>query len=287
VPTANSWVLTLVQNGYPVPAGALRPNATTADNCQLDCGCNIVPKPCDCTTDPALCICHCDGTCLADPICNVVFTTPPAGETCPPCPIGSGTLTECNGVGVCNCGTCLCPTTIENAGGAACDEPTNGGQYSDCLSCTLSTYTWCELAGVFACMPAADCATFGGIDASSCTATTGGCENNCTCPNGQSHGECVTLDGVSQCDCEKKWHGGDCCTPGGLSTAAIAGIAGGVIAAIVIAGLVAFAVLGYGIKRGIDWVSLHNMNMAAANDNPMFKAKTTEHDNALFKGGSD
>jgi len=282
VPTANSWVLTLVQNGATVPSGAKRPNGTTDDGCQLDCQCNIVGATCNCATTPGSdCICHCNGQCLHDAICDVQITAPPNNGTCAPCPIGTGTNTECNGVGICNCGTCLCPTSIENAGGPACDEPTNGGQYSSCTECTLFLYHWCNLAGVYACMPLADCNTFGGIDTTCSESIPPGCENNCTCPNGQSHGTCVTIDGITQCDCDKKWHGGDCCTPGGLSTAAIAGIAGGVIAAIVIAGIVAFAVIGYGVKRGVDWVSLHNMNMNAAHDNPLHKPAMNEHVNAI------
>jgi len=68
---------------------------------------------------------------------------------------------------------------------------------------------------------------------------------------------------------------------GGLSKGAVAGIAGGIVAAIVICGVVAFVILGYGVKKGVDWVQLRSTNMAAANDNPMFTPKTHEHENPI------
>jgi hypothetical protein len=106
------------------------------------------------------------------------------------------------------------------------------------------------------------------------------CPNNCS-----FHGECKIDDdtGIQACDCEGKYHGIDCAAAGGLSKAAIAGIAGGVIAAIVIAACVGFLVIGYGLKRGVDWMMLNQQMAANSHDNPLHKPATTEHDNQLFK----
>jgi hypothetical protein len=294
VPTANGWVLTLIPYGTTPPSGAVAPNGTydsslSVGKCQLDCACRLETKNCTGCDGTTNCICdHCTGQCVHDAVCDVTFAPPPPGG-CLACPVGDNGL-ECSGNGVCNCGTCVCSTTIQNAGGLACDSPTNGGQYTDCLSCTGNSYNWCNLAGVYACMPYADCVTlFGGIDTPCFTNPEQGCPNNCTCLEGnqnKTRGSCTESEGIFQCVCDKGRHGADCCATGASFNKAIAGIAGGVVAAIVIAGVVAFIVLGYGVKRGVDWVQLRNTNMAAAHDNPMFKAKTTEYDNAVYNKDS-
>jgi len=266
----------------------VRPNGTTSAGCQLDCQCNVLTVPCNCSGSNCLCN-TCDGTCFHDSVCDIVSTTPPAGTTCSPCPVGSDGQV-CSGNGVCGCGTCLCSTTIENAAGPACDTPTNGGQFNTCVTCTLNQFTWCNLGGVYSCMSYDSCVTtFGGTNVS-CevsppgdTASTG-CPNNCTCVNGNKNvtrGQCVEADGIYQCQCQKHWHGADCCSSGGFSAKVIAGIAGGAVAGIVLGALAAAAIIGYATKKGVDWVQIRSNNMASAQDNPMFKPQTTEHENPM------
>lgn len=108
------------------------------------------------------------------------------------------------------------------------------------------------------------------------------CPNNCTC-DGTDAGYCVVDQGITQCQCNNAQHGSDCCSSGGISAVAKAGIATGIIVAIVLAGVIIFAVLSYGVKRGVDWVQIHNMNMSTAHDNPLHVPQTTEHTNPIHE----
>jgi hypothetical protein len=260
----------------------VRPNGTTPGGCQLDCECNVAVKACDCSANVSECICNqCTGVCSYDVVCRPP-STPPTG-TCPPCPVSDSNNLECAGNGVCDCGTCICAAS-KNVTGPACDVPTGAGQYTTCPECVINSNVWCNLLGVYVCATPADCTALTGLASATCdTPTPLLCEDNCTCPDqgGASHGTCVVEQGVAQCVCDSHYHGGNCCSRGGLSKGAIAGIAGGAVAGIVVAACVAFVALGYAAKRGVDWVQLKNQNMAAAHDNPVFKPRTTEHVNPL------
>jgi len=93
----------------------------------------------------------------------------------------------------------------------------------------------------------------------------------------------VSQDGIEQCQCKGHFHGADCCATGGLSSKAIAGIAAGAIAGICLGALAAAAAIGYGAKKGVDWVQIRSANMASAHDNPMFKPATTEQHNPMHQ----
>jgi hypothetical protein len=210
-------------------------------------------------------------------------STPPVGTTCAPCPISEVNGLECAGNGLCDCGTCFCAASRE-VEGLACDEPTGAGRYTTCAECVVNANVWCDLLGIFSCATAADCTAFGGVAVTVCEVVPVlSCEDDCTCPNGESHGECVESDGIAQCVCDSGWHGGACCASGGLSKGAIAGITAGAISGIVIAAVVGFVLIGWAAKKGVDWVALKSQNMAAAHENPVFKPRTTEHENALHE----
>jgi hypothetical protein len=199
---------------------------------------------------------------------------------CEGCPTDVNNVT-CSGNGICNCNSCICFDSL-NVTGFDCSTPTGPGQYTQCAECKVNGFTWCNILGIEACKTSDECAVLGQVIDSCEYVSPLTCPDDCICvPSNNSHGVCVISDGIAQCVCDKKWHGGSCCVQGGLSKGAIAGIAAGTVAAIVICAVVAFAVLGYAAKRTVDWVALKNQNMAAAQNNPMFKPKTTEHENPL------
>lgn len=88
---------------------------------------------------------------------------------------------------------------------------------------------------------------------------------------------------VTACVCTKGFHGIDCSLKGGQSSKGVAAaISGGIIAAIVIAGVVIALFVSFGAKKGYDWVSMRDANLAAAKNNPTFENPTHEAQNALY-----
>lgn len=100
-----------------------------------------------------------------------------------------------------------------------------------------------------------------------------------------ANGQCKTdsATNVTACVCLKGFHGVDCSKQGGRSSKGVAAaISGGVIAAIVLAGVVALAVISFGAKKTYDWVGMRDSNLGAARNNPTFQNPTNETNNYLY-----
>jgi hypothetical protein len=112
------------------------------------------------------------------------------------------------------------------------------------------------------------------------------CPNNCT---SAKNGECKTdsKTNVTACVCFKGFHGVDCAKSGGRSSKGVAAaISGGVIAAIVIAGVIIVAMISFGAKKSYDWIGMRDANLGAARNNPTFQNPTNELNNSLYVDGA-
>jgi len=92
------------------------------------------------------------------------------------------------------------------------------------------------------------------------------CPDNCS-----NHGACSSSSNITQCVCVKGFHGSNCAAKGGLSSAAkAAAISGGVIAAIVICGVIVLVILSFGAKKAVDHVLLNEQASAKSHISPLY-----------------
>jgi len=90
----------------------------------------------------------------------------------------------------------------------------------------------------------------------------------------------VTNSTISYCLCKKGYKGNNCGSRSSGLAKALA-ISGGVIAAIVICGVIILVVVAFGAKKTVDFVMLNQQAAADFKINPTHHARDTEHVNAL------
>jgi hypothetical protein len=106
------------------------------------------------------------------------------------------------------------------------------------------------------------------------------CESDEDCSD---KGHCEKSEEGNYCVCENGERGVDC-GGGGLSDLGKAlAISGGIIALLVIIGIVVLALLVFGSKRGVDFFLLRWANMAAAHENPTYVPGTQEAVNPIHE----
>lgn len=275
------WLL--VPSGAAVPSGAFPPGtADPATGFATTCACGKLYRNCstDCTANGKV-----SGNCLCDNAVGLCKTSGVCMASSAPCNVGQGNAScpatargMCNGNGACVCGACQCTS---NGGvswtGAACDVPDDCSRYADCSSCAMAGAvglgcSWCRLGTGAACLNNATCDNIGGAQWScdgQLVVSTGACPGACTC-YGERHGVCQLAEGVGTCDCDEGWSGVDCCSRSSdPDKRRVGGIVGGVIAAIVIAGVILFVATGAGVKVAMHFARVRRL-LAAARDNPIY-----------------
>ncbi len=244
------------------------------------------------TPTPAL-ACEEAGTCVTLPA--ITRSPNPTLTACP---------NDCNGHGTCSLGgVCECATLVDN------DDPLNLGTKTNWTGETCSVAVvifpkaicgaqqtcancqgkidgdgyacgWSDcVGGVFACVP-----TGAGSPGENCVVATcsGGvifiaeaCPDNCS-----NEGACAQN---GSCICKKGVSGINCGSKKGLSSAAkAAAISGGVIAAIVLCGVIALVTIAFAAKKSVDFVQLKQLAESESHASPIYKDTGFSGTNATY-----
>jgi len=239
-------------------------------------------------------------TSTTSPGATVPETFPPPPPGFPPC---YNTGLFCSGHGTCDHGQCQCHSTDKiTYSGAACQDAVAVGDtcsaYNDCSGCTSTA-------------DSLDCTWCGDVVGGGCLPTSAGCLSPITscsgviaiafvpepCPDecgGPKAGVCINISCAATpephtqpcintsanqtaafCLCKKGRHGLNC--GGGKSLAKALAISGGVIAAIVICGVIIIVIIAFGAKKGVDWAMMSHHRNADFQSNPIATERDSEH----------
>lgn len=219
---------------------------------------------------------------------------PTSGPSCPPC----GNFGTCG-----QDGTCICSNDGDNVyTGPTCSElapkPKSCADYVDCANCTAGVGSvqevadggcvWCFGASANdvgnRCVSSKTCqasatGSIVGCGSASVTVALGNCPNNCS---GPSNGVCTN---GTICVCIGDYYGADCGQAGLSAFVRGLAIGGGVIAAIIIVGLIILVAVVIGTKKAVDWAMLNNMAASHVHSNPTFVEANTDSVNPAFSPG--